>query len=234
VTRRALCIRHIAFEGLGSWYPVLHLDGFEIDYVEAGEGPLPDPLAPDLLIVLGGPIGVYEQADYPFLRDEIAFIARRIEKNLPTIGVCLGAQLLAAAAGAKVYPAGVTEIGFMPVNLTDAGYDSCLGVFADEPLTLHWHGDTFDLPARATLLASTDLVPHQAFALGDKILGVQFHPEWGEQSLEPWLIGHTGHLRANNIDVPAFRAEAERLRPHLAEKAWRVMEEFLAQSGLAR
>ncbi len=228
-----LVIRHLAFEDLSAWRIVLESDGFEITYCDAGVDALPaDPLAADLLIVLGGPLGVYDAPDYPVLTEEIEFIRKRLEANKPIIGVCLGAQLLAAAAGAKVYPSGVSEVGFAPIALTDAGYESCLGVFADEPLTLHWHGDTFDLPDGATLLASTDLVKHQAFAIGDKILGVQFHPEWGADPIEPWLIGHTGELRRLGIDVSAFRAEAERLRPHLALKAERILEEFLDGAGL--
>lgn len=232
---RAVTIRHVPFEDLSAWEAPLERRGFANTYVEAGPGALAahDPLAADLLIVQGGPLGVYDAPDYPYLTDEIDFIRQRIEADKPTIGVCLGSQLLAAAAGARVYP-GVSEIGILPITLTEAGRASCLAPFANDPLTLHWHGDTFDLPSRATLLASSAATPHQAYALGDRILGVQFHPEWGRTALEPWLIGHTGNLRAQSIDVNAFRTDAERLRPALAAKAERVLDLYLARAGLGR
>jgi GMP synthase (glutamine-hydrolysing) len=104
------------------------------------------------------------------------------------MGICLGAQLIARAAGARVYPSGVKEIGFAPITLTEAGCDSCLAAFADDPLTLHWHGDTFDLPEGATLLASTPGCRNQAFSLGPTVIGFQFHPEAGGPGFERWLI----------------------------------------------
>ncbi len=229
---KVLALRHVPFEDLGAWGPALAQRGFDIAYAEAGVTALVDPIAPDLLVVGGGPIGVYDADAYPFLTDEIAFIRARIERNLPTIGLCLGAQLLAAAAGARVYPAGFAEIGILPITLSEPGRASCLAPFEDEPLTLHWHGDTFDLPDGAVVLASSTLTKHQAFALGPKIIGFQFHPEWGADPLESWLIGHSGNLRRNKIDVPAFRQTAERERPRLAAKAARVIALYLSSAGL--
>jgi len=231
---KALALRHLAFEDLGAWGPALARRGWEIAYHDAGVDPLEahDPLDPDLLIVLGGPIGVYETEDYPFLTAEIDFIRARIEADRPTMGVCLGAQLLAAAAGAHVYPTGTKEIGFLPIDLTEAGRRSCLSPFQDDPTTLHWHGDTFDLPQGAVHLASTHLVPNQAFMLGRCVLALQFHPEWGGHPIEPWLIGHSGELRAEGADISAFRGEAAALRARLAAKAERVLGLFLRQCGL--
>ena len=232
----ALCIRHIAFEDLSAWAPPLEAQGWRVTYLDAGVHALDDvdPRAPDLLVVQGGPLSAYDTDLYPLLAAERDFIKRRIDRDLPTIGVCLGAQLLAAALGARVYANNAPEIGFGPIRLTEAGRRSCLAPFDDEPVTLHWHGDTFDLPAGAELLASSDLTPHQAFAIGRNILGLQFHPEWGRDPLEPWLIGHTGNLRQNHIDIAAFRAEAERLRPELAAKAERVLDLYLKNAGLGR
>ncbi len=187
-----------------------------------------DPLAPDLLVVLGGPIGVYEESAYPFLTAELAQIARRMEAGRPTLGLCLGAQLMARAAGARVYPSGVKEIGFAPIRLTEAGRASCLAPFAERPIALHWHGDTFDLPSGATLLASTDACAHQAFSLGPNLIGFQFHPEAGGPGFERWLIGHTAELAAARIDVPALRADAARYGPELARKAEAVLTAWLA------
>jgi GMP synthase (glutamine-hydrolysing) len=177
----AIAIRHVGFEDLGAFAGPLRQAGYTIAYREAGEADLaaPEIAAADLLVVLGGPIGVYEEAAYPFLTQELHLLEKRLADGRPALGICLGAQLIARAAGARVYPSGIKEIGFAPITLTGAGRDSCLAPFAAEPMTLHWHGDTFDLPAGADLLASTDLIPHQAFALGANVIGFQFHPEAG-------------------------------------------------------
>ena len=148
-------LRHVSFEDLGAFAPVLERRSATLDICDIGldDPGAVDPLGPDLLIVLGGPISVYEEERYPFLVEETSLLARRIEANRPTLGICLGAQLIAKAAGAKVYPSGLSEIGFAPITLTDAGRGSCLAPFAQEPTTLHWHADTFHLPDGATLLA---------------------------------------------------------------------------------
>jgi GMP synthase-like glutamine amidotransferase len=135
-----------------------------------------DPLMPDLLVCLGGPIGAYEEAAYPFLRDELALIERRLAAARPTLGICLGAQLMARALGARIYPAPAKEIGWGEVRLSEAGQKGPLRHFAGVPV-LHWHGDTFDLPKGAELLASTVLCANQAFAFGRYALAFQFHPE---------------------------------------------------------
>ncbi|MDX2235383.1 MAG: glutamine amidotransferase [Hyphomonadaceae bacterium] len=227
---RALAIRHVPFEDLGAFAPVLRRRGFDIRYAEAGEEALEDGDA-DLVLVLGGPIGVYDEARYPFIGPEIALIAARLARNAPTLGICLGAQLMAAATGARVYPAGVKEIGLMPITLTQAGRGSCLAPFADAPLTLHWHGDTFDLPAGATLLASTPLVAHQAFALGDRAIGFQFHPEAGGPGFERWLVGHAVELAQAGVDVGALRTAMQTHAAGLAAKAEQVLGLWLDQCG---
>jgi GMP synthase (glutamine-hydrolysing) len=229
MTLSTIVLRHVPFEDLGAFAPAMAQRGGPLAMYDAGVDDLRsvDPVQPDLLIVLGGPIGVYEEAIYPFLADETAMIARRIEANRPTLGICLGAQLIAKAAGAKVYPSGVKEIGFAPIALTEAGRSSCLASFAAEPMTLHWHGDTFDLPAGATLLASTDACRNQAFALGPNIIGFQFHPEAGGPGFERWLIGHAVELAAAGIDVAALRADAVRYGSALARKAETVLTTWL-------
>jgi GMP synthase (glutamine-hydrolysing) len=233
---RALAIRHVKFEDLGTWGPLLEARGWETEYLDAGVHSFADhdPRSADLLVVLGGPFGVYETETYPLIRDELAFVADRLAAGRPMIGVCFGAQLIAAVLGERVYPAKVKEIGFSPLTLTQTGKQSCLAAFAEDPITLHWHGDTFDLPHGAELLASTEHVPNQAFRVGSQTLAVQFHPEWGAQPLEPWLIGHSGELSQQRIDIPALRATAARLRPRLAAKAERILNAFLTTAGLAR
>lgn len=225
----AIAIRHLAFEDLGQFAPVLEAAGYQIEYWDIGVDELwkLDPLKTPLLIVLGGPIGVYEEAKYPFLTNKIALIEDRLSAKLPTLGICLGAQLMARALGARVYPGPAKEIGFAPITLTEAGRQSCLSHFADHPV-LHWHGDTFDLPEGAVRLASTDICPNQAFAVGRHALGVQFHPETGGPGFERWLIGHTLELAMAGIDVAGLRADHERLAPSLALRAQACMSTWLA------
>lgn len=222
-------LRHVPFEDLGAFAPVLERRGGTHHVYDIGVDALGtlDPTGPDLLIVLGGPIGVYEEEIYPFLAEETALIARRIEADRPTLGICLGAQLIASALGARVYPSGAKEIGFAPITLTEAGRASCLASFADDPVTLHWHGDTFDLPAGAMLLASTHACTNQAFALGPNVIGFQFHPEAGGPGFERWLIGHAVELSAAGIDVPRLRADAARHGAGLARKAEAVLTRWL-------
>lgn len=208
-TRTALAIRHVAFEDLGSFAPALARRGFTLRYLDAGYDDLAAPGPFDLLVVLGGPIGANDEADYPFLRDELRLIERQASASRPTLGICLGAQIMARALGAKVYAARAKEIGFKPVRLSDAGRVSCLAPLGERPL-LHWHGDTFDLPPGARHLAATDICPNQAFAWGarDALLALQFHPEVTPRGLERWLIGHCGELAREGLSLAELRRDA--------------------------
>jgi GMP synthase (glutamine-hydrolysing) len=208
-----IVLRHLAFESLGLFADVLTQRGFSIDYRQAGVDPVGavEWENAELIVVLGGPVGVYEQAIYPWLGDEIAGIARRLRRGRPTLGICLGAQLMAAALGARVYPGQTREIGWSTLTLTAAGRACCLQALDGEPV-LHWHGDTFELPPGAELLASSTLTPHQAFSCGATALALQFHPEVYGPDIEPWLIGHVDELKQTGIDIPALRAQSQALR----------------------
>lgn len=122
-------------------------------------------LAADLAVVLGGAIGVYDQVLYPFLKDEKDLIRKRLESQKPLLGICLGAQLIASVLKSRVYPGKGKEIGWGGVELTEAGRKSPLRFLDGYRPVLHWHGDTFDLPEGAELLASTPVSPHQAFRM---------------------------------------------------------------------
>lgn len=235
MNRTCLVLRHLAFEDLGLMEAVLLDQGFEIRILQIGVDDVAafDPAADDLLIVLGGPLGAYEDDLFPYLRDEIAFIAARLEAGGAILGICLGAQLLAAAAGAAVYPGPEKEVGWAPITLTAAGHGSPLAAI-DGHDVLHWHGDTFDLPDGAVRLASTGTTLNQAFAIGDRVLGLQFHIEVLPERFETWLIGHRAELGTlRNPSIAALRADAARVGARTAEAGRKVVAAALARAGLA-
>jgi GMP synthase (glutamine-hydrolysing) len=232
--KRAIALRHVAFEDLDGFAEPLARRGFEIAYCEAPTDDLGADalLAAELLVVLGGPIGVYETRDYPFLAAEIALIERRLARNLPVLGLCLGAQLMAAALGARVYPAGFKEIGWAPIVLSAAGERSPLAAL-ERRAVLHWHGDTFDLPAGAVHLASTARTPNQAFAWERHGLALQFHAETTARGLERWYVGHTMEIAATEgVNVPALRTDAARHAAPLVEAGTRMLDAWLTPLGL--
>jgi GMP synthase (glutamine-hydrolysing) len=216
-------IRHVAFEDLGTLAIALDQHHYQITTIEAGRDPICPMITrqPDLLIVLGGPIGAYEEADYPFLTDELKWLESRFQADLPVLGICLGAQLMARALGAAVYPSGSKELGWAPVTLTAAGQQSALKALdPGQTEVLHWHGDTFDLPSGATRLASTALCPNQAFFWGGNSLGLQFHPEVTAAGLERWWIGHALEIAGTpGITVAQLRAETAVQAPQLERQA---------------
>ena len=212
-SKTVLAVRHLAFEDLGLLRPVLAHRGFDrFLTLDAGVDDLRevDLDAVDLLVVLGGPIGAYDDALYPYLNDEIALIRRRLAARRPLLGICLGAQLMARALGADVRPMahGRKEIGFAPLTLTDAGRGSALAPLAGGQPVLHWHGDQFEIPDGATSLATTPLCPNQAFAVEGFGLALQFHLESDPARLEQWLIGHAGELAQARVPLDDLRRDA--------------------------
>ncbi|HEV2780893.1 MAG TPA: glutamine amidotransferase [Actinophytocola sp.] len=206
--REVIAVRHVAFEDLGLFEEVLTERGFRVRYVDVARDHLLQQLResdPSLLVLLGGPVSAYEDESYPFLKAEKALVRDRVARRRPLLGICLGAQVIASALGARVYPARPKEIGWAPVQLTEAGAGSPLGELTGP--VLHWHGDTFDLPEGAIHLASTPAYRNQAFALGPHVLGVQFHPEVSSDAQEPWLVGHA-HEIAHTPGVTAIGLRA--------------------------
>lgn len=231
--KTAVAIRHVHFEDLSSFEPILTAAGYRVHYYDLDVHQLwtLDPLLADLLIVLGGPVGVNDSAAYPFLAEERQILAARLAADRPTLGICLGAQQMARALGADVTPTGRTEIGFAELTLTDAGRAGPLRHLDGVPV-LHWHGDSFAIPDGATHLAATPVCTNQAFALGRNILGVQFHPEVDASAgIERWLVGHALELASNGIDPNALRADAAAIGPRLRRAAREMFTDWL--QGLA-
>ena len=224
--KSAIAIRHVAFEDAGTLEPILAERGIELRYLEAGIDDLSPAKDADLLLVLGGPIGIYEVERYPFLKHELATIEAAVKKGVPVVGICLGCQALAAVLAARVYPNLEKELGWDELTLTKEGKASPLGVL-EGVRVLNWHGDTFDLPAGATRLASTPITPNQAFAWGPKVLALQFHVELPERDLERWLIGHTLELTKSKVDLSKMRADTARYAPAVNEASRKLFNTWL-------
>ncbi len=229
--KTAVALRHIAFEDLDGIAPVLHAAGYDIHYVDtptATGTEFKHARDADLLIVLGGPIGVYQTQEFPFLQQVIDLTQGRLQHQQATLGICLGAQIMARALGAKVY-AGVAgkEIGWSNLKLTREGQHSVLAAIGESDPVLHWHGDTFDLPQGAVLLASSAQYQHQAFAYGQHGLALQFHIEVSAAGLERWYVGHVGEL--NDLSIPELRKQGQANSQHLKPRMEEVISQWLNQ-----
>ena len=228
MTKTCLAVRHVAFEDLGLLGPLVSARGYEIRYHDAGiDSFSADTLvAPDLVIVLGGPIGVYETDAYPFIPGEIAAVAARLKTNKPMLGICLGAQMMATALGARVAPGPAKEIGWAPVTLSEAGRQSVLAPLGTSPV-LHWHGDNCELPAGCQGLAATPHCPVQAFERTPSQLALQFHLETEPARFEAWLVGHTVELAKAGLDPRDLRKQARIVGPAARELGRGVLAAWL-------
>jgi GMP synthase (glutamine-hydrolysing) len=235
----ACVLQHIRCEPPGIFADVLRELGIAIQTVELDEGEeLPDFRDLDLVLAMGGPMGVYDEAEHPWLAAEKKWIAAAIRSGVPYLGVCLGAQLLAASLGAEVCTGEAPEVGVLPVVLTAAGRaDPVVSVLGAEFPALQWHGDTFGIPAGAVRLCQSAAYPNQAFQFGEAAYAVQFHVEV------------TNHMLAEWRHVPTYAAAAARaLGPSgfdtlatafqdahasMAESAARLFTGWLRRAGLA-
>lgn len=187
---RAHYLQHVPYEGPGSIGPWLRDTGYTLTSTPLYKtADLPRPEDLDLLVIMGGPMSVNDSHRLPWLEREKAFIRQVIEAGKPVLGVCLGAQLIAAAMGARVYPNPVKEIGWFPVR-GSAFHGEGIFSFPEAIEVLHWHGDTFELPAGAIHLAGNDACKNQAFQLGNSVIGLQFHLETTPESLAE-LVAHS-------------------------------------------
>jgi GMP synthase (glutamine-hydrolysing) len=227
--KTALAVRHVHFEHLGALEPLLAAAGYAVRYVEAPTAHWDDEKSPDLLVLLGGPISVNDEVDYPFLVGELGFVKQHLQQGRATLGLCLGAQLMARALGQRVFAMGHKEVGWSSLAPTPAGSAHPLRHLLYESLhVLHFHGETFDLPEGAELLASTAICKHQAFSLGSRALGLQFHPEVTAEQLESWWVGHTAELAQLRLSIPELRQRSAELAPRLSAPLQVFFNEWLA------
>jgi GMP synthase (glutamine-hydrolysing) len=241
---RVLVLQHIACEPPGVFEDVLAERAHELVRVELDEGEALPEGAWDAIVAMGGPMSVNDESEHPWLVGEKAAIASHVRAGRPFWGSCLGAQLLASALGARVYPGPAPEVGVLAVELTAAGLDDpVMGALPAAIDTLQWHGDTFDLPEGAVLLASSPAYPHQAFRVGRAAYAVQFHVEVTESMGEEWagvpayaeyadrVLGPGGSDRL----LAEFRLSSPLMQQHARElfERWCDLAETGASSGRA-
>jgi len=222
---RIHCLQHVAHEPAGriaTWAGDL---GHEFTVTRLfGHEPLPEVSALDALVVMGGPMGVHDESVHPWMRGEKHLVAAAIEAEKPVLGVCLGAQMIAHVSGARVYRNRFQEIGWFPVEATDEG-QSRLGLprlFQ----AFHWHGDTFHLPEGAVNLARTDACEHQMFAVGRRVLGIQFHLEVTPDEIAGMLDGVGNELPEGPY---VQRAEDLKKSSDACEQSNRLLDAVLAR-----
>jgi GMP synthase-like glutamine amidotransferase len=227
---RIHALQHVDFEGLGHIGAWIEKQGHPLTLTRlfAGE-PLPRLEDFDRLVIMGGPMNIYEDDRYPWLAEERALIRAAVEAGKSAIGICLGAQLLAEALESKVYAGANKEIGWWPIRLTGpAGDGKDAGLLAGlpaQPTVFHWHGDTFDLPQGAVHLAESEGCRSQAFVFDNRILGLQFHLESTPDTVRA-ILAHCGH---ELIPARYVQSEAEILAsdPALFAHINRMLETLL-------
>ena len=223
-------LQHVACEEPGVIADALQRRGLSARIVRIHDGePVPRALDGAALVVMGGPMGVYEADRYPHLRDELRLIEDAVRAGRPVLGVCLGSQLVAAALGARVYPGGYKEIGWYPVELSTAAADDPL--FGDVPrrfTPLVWHGDVFDLPRGAVSLASSALTAHQAFRFGDCVYGLLFHLELSPAQLAAMVSAFGDEIAAAEVPPEAILDGAAERLAAVRDIGTRVFDRFAA------
>jgi GMP synthase-like glutamine amidotransferase len=184
---RLLALENAEGEHLGCFEQLAEARGISVEYRRLWRGDdLEDALDYDLIVILGGPMSVNDEKSYPYLAEEKAMIRRALAENKPLLGICLGAQLIANALGVRVYPGEEKELGWYQLQLTQEGkQDEVFSAFPSRLEVFQWHGETFDLPTGATLLARSELYPHQAFRVG-RSYALQFHFEVTSQMVREW------------------------------------------------
>ncbi|MBB6125118.1 glutamine amidotransferase [Sphingobium subterraneum] len=229
--KTGLIIRHVPYEGVAGYREPIERAGYVLDRIDIADPSFPglDLREPDLLIMMGGPMGVYEQDEHPWISCQLRRLATRLEADRPTLGVCFGAQMIAAALGANVFAGPHKEVGFHPIQLTQAGHASPLHHIADVPV-LHWHGDTFTLPDSVELLGSSHLYDHQAFRRGRNLLALQFHAEMGEDPrFHEWIEQWPESVIEAGGDEASLRAAHDEHGPGAVAAGQRMVTQWLEE-----
>ena len=220
---KILSVQNIGCETLGLLEQMFVSDGYYIEKVNAQNDPVPtSPLGYDAIIILGGPMAVYDNLAY--LQKEQELIRNAIKNETPLLGICLGSQIIAQAVGGRVYKGKKKEIGWYDVYLTPASSNDIFRGLTDKTIRIfQWHGDTYDLPANAKILAYSDLYP-QAFRIGSAV-GIQFHFEVDEHLIQTWMNEYRNDLIAEKIN-PEILLPAPTELEALATQGSRIYNNF--------
>lgn len=233
--KNALIVRHVPREGIAGFRQPIEASGYVLHQIDVGDAGFEsaDLISPDLVIMMGGPMGVYEQDKYPWIPIQTTKLRERIAAGCPTLGVCFGAQMIAAAMGATVVKGdNGLELGFSALTLTTAGANSPARHLDGVPV-LHWHGDTFNLPDSAELLASTAMYPHQVFRAGPNVLALQCHAEMGEDPrFEDWLSHFWEDFHTCGMKDWEMRVAHAQYGPGAVAAGRAMIAEWLAQIDL--
>ena len=226
---RLVAVQNMAGGGFPRFEAHLALDGRALQVVHAYRGePLPPPEECDAVIVGGSPLAAYDWQSHAFLRDEAAFLSRTLAAGVPTLGICFGAQFLAHLFGGRAFRADRREIGAHTVWLTEAGRgDPLLAGFPPSLPVVQWHGDTFDLPPGAELLARGEGIRNQLFRIGHMV-GVQFHPEVTAPDVARWADANPADLAAAGTTKERVQAECRAIESDMQRVAARLLDNFLA------
>ena len=217
---QVLVLQHARSEGLGSIEGALRGAGHSYKYLRTYGGEAVPKDAGNFrgLVIMGGPMGVYEYAKYPFLRDEMTLIEGFLKEGKPILGVCLGSQLLASALGAEVKKGPRKEIGWYPIHLNaNVAGDLLFKGQATSFTAYHWHGDIFDLPADAVPLASSDLTALQAFRHGENAYGILFHLEVTREQIQTMLQEFSEEIQQENLNGPGILNSCTAFLPPMQE-----------------
>lgn len=230
--KKAFVIQHIHFEDLGNLSAALALAGFTIQYFSAMNKDHLEYIemtACDLLIILGGPIGVYDHVHYPYLDKEKQLIEQQLKQSKGLIGICLGCQLISSVLGGRVYAGQKKEIGWGAIQINKESGETFYRDLNDQ-YVLHWHGDTFELPAGSIRIASSDHYINQGFVYADNVLALQFHIEVQPHRIEEWLVGHACELNGlAEQQVQKIRDETYLYAPGLQLKAHTMWSNWLTR-----
>ena len=200
-------VKNIELEDLGSFKELFERRGVEVTEFEAYKGELPQEKDFQILVILGGPMGVYQQEEYPFLKEEEELIKEFFSRGKKLLGICLGAQLIAKAFGGRVYKGEWgKEIGWKPIY----PQEHLERLYRDEIEVFHWHGDTFDVPQGAVKLASSAMYKNQGFRIGNQVVALQFHLEVEPESIELWIKEYGEELKEEGISPDEIRANPEK------------------------